>query len=82
MTNVRQCQDKLAWGTITPHTEVLEEICFDLSHLIAVSIKILLRKHPESGGYKPEMLCLDRVRASPAVFKQVEGENVGLVREV
>ena len=43
--NTRHSQDKLAWGggLLSPHTEVPEELCFDLSGLIAVSIKMFFR---------------------------------------
>lgn len=49
--NTRHSQDKLAWGSrlLSPHTEVPREFCFDLSCLIAVSIKIFFRNIMRAG---------------------------------
>lgn len=73
MTNAQHSQDKLAWGSrlLSPHTEVPEERCFDLSCLIAVSIKIFFRNIMWA-GHRRERLCLVHSCALPALLIQRE----------
>ena len=77
--NARHSQDKLARGSrlLPPHTEVPEELCFDTSCLIAVSIKIFFRKIMRAGQGREDRarLCLVRGCVLPAVLMQGESER-------
>lgn len=78
MLDVPQDKPARGSGSLPPHAELPEERCFDLSCLIAASIKIFFRNIMWA-GHRCERLCLVLGCASPAVLlMQRELEKVRL----